>query len=81
MKLSKGSVVRATAGRGSGKLFAVTDIQDGYCFIADGRSRKLASHKKKNLKHICPADSMINMNDNITDKKLRNLLRQLADNE
>lgn len=80
MKLSKGSVVRAAAGRDSGKLFAVTDIQGGYCFIADGRSRKLASHKRKNIKHICPTDSMINLNDNITDKKLRTLLRQLADN-
>lgn len=81
MKLSKGLVVRATAGRDSGKLFAVTDIQGGYCFIADGKSRKLASHKRKNLKHICPTDSMINLNDNITDKKLRNLLRQLAEEE
>ncbi|MCM1505558.1 MAG: KOW domain-containing RNA-binding protein [Ruminococcus flavefaciens] len=77
MKLSKGSVVWATAGKDSGKLFAVTDIQGGYCFIVDGRSRKLASHKRKNIKHICPTDSMIDIND-ITDKKLRTLLRQLA---
>ncbi len=77
MKLNKGSVVRAAAGRDSGKLFAVTEVQGGYCFIADGKSRKLASHKRKNLKHICPTDSMIDLND-ITDKKLRTLLRQLA---
>ncbi|MDE5771084.1 MAG: KOW domain-containing RNA-binding protein [Ruminococcus sp.] len=77
MKLSKGSVVRAAAGRDSGKLFAVTEVQGGYCFIADGKSRKLASHKRKNIKHICPTDSMIDLND-ITDKKLRTLLRQLA---
>ncbi len=77
MKLNKGSVVRATAGRDSGKLFAVTEVQGGYCFIADGRSRKLASDKRKNIKHICPTDSMIDLND-ITDKKLRTLLRQLA---
>lgn len=81
MKLSKGSVVRATAGKDNGKLFAVTDIQDGYCFIANGKSRKLASHKRKNIKHICPTNSMININDNITDKKLRTLLRQLAEEE
>lgn len=80
MKLSKGSVVRATAGKDSGELFAVTDIQGGYCFIANGKKRKLASHKRKNLKHICPTDSMININD-ITDKKLRTLLRQLAAEE
>lgn len=81
MKLSKGSVVRATAGKDSGKLFAVTDIQGGYCFIVNGSSRKLDSYKRKNLKHICPTDSMIDLNDNITDKKLRTLLRQLAEEE
>ncbi len=77
MKLNKGSVVRAAAGRDSGKLFAVTEVQGGYCFIADGKTRKLASNKRKNIKHICPTDSMIDLND-ITDKKLRTLLRQLA---
>lgn len=77
MKLNKGSVVRAAAGRDSGKLFAVTEVQGGYCFIADGKTRKLASDKRKNIKHICPTDSMIDLND-ITDKKLRILLRQLA---
>ncbi len=80
MKLSKGSVVRAAAGRDCGKLFAVTEIQGGYCFIADGKSRKLASDKRKNIKHICPTDSMIDLND-ITDKKLRTLLKQLAVDE
>lgn len=80
MKLSKGSVIKAVAGRDRGKLFAVTDIQGGYCFIADGKKRKLASHKRKNIKHICPTDSVININD-ITDKKLRTLLRQLATEE
>lgn len=77
MKLKKGSVVRATAGRDSGKLFAVIEVQGGYCFIVDGKSRKLSSDKKKNIKHICPTNSMIDLND-ITDKKLRTLLRQLA---
>ncbi|MDE6665275.1 MAG: KOW domain-containing RNA-binding protein [Ruminococcus sp.] len=80
MKLSKGSVVRAAAGRDCGKLFVVTEIQGGYCFIADGKSRKLASDKRKNIKHICPTDSMIDLND-ITDKKLRTLLKQLAVDE
>lgn len=80
MNLFKGSVVKAVAGRDSGRLFAVTDIQGGYCFIADGKTRKLSSHKRKNIKHVCPTDSMIDIND-ITDKKLRTLLRQLATEE
>ena len=80
MKLNKGSVVRAAAGRDSGKLFAVTEVQGGYCFIADGKTRKLASDKRKNIKHICPTDSMIDLND-ITDKKLRTLLKKFGNAE
>ena len=69
-----GSVVKADAGRDKGKYFVVTQVQDGYCYIADGKSRKLASHKRKNPKHISSADSMIDLNG-ITDKKLRTLLK------
>ena len=80
MKLQKGLVVRASAGRDSGKFFVVLECSEGYCFIADGKSRKLGSPKRKNTKHICPADSMIDLND-ITDKKLRTLLRQFSAGE
>ncbi|MDE5583354.1 MAG: KOW domain-containing RNA-binding protein [Ruminococcus sp.] len=81
MKLNVGSVVRASAGRDKNKFFAVTELEgDDYCFIADGKSRKLASHKRKNIKHICPTNSMIDLND-ITDKKLRTLLRDFAGDE
>ena len=77
MKLMKGSVVRAEAGRDGGGFFAVVGTDEKYCFIADGRSRKLASPKRKNLKHIALTDSMIDIND-ITDKRLRTELRDLS---
>ena len=80
MKLLKGSVVRAEAGRDGGKFFAVVDADEKYCLIADGKSRKLASPKRKNIKHIRITDSMINLND-ITDKKLRNMLKQFSEAE
>lgn len=80
MNLCIGSVVKATAGRDSGGLFAVTGIEGRYCFIADGKTRRLASHKRKNIKHIQLTDSVININD-ITDKKLRSLLRELTAEE
>jgi len=75
VRLTKGSVVRASAGRDSGGFFVVTECCEGYCFIADGKSRKLASPKRKNLKHISLTDSTISISD-LTDKKLRKLLRE-----
>ena len=80
MKLLKGSVVRAEAGRDGGKYFAVVDADEKYCLIADGKSRKLSSPKRKNIKHIRVTDSMIDLND-ITDKKLRNTLKQFSEAE
>ena len=80
MKLLKGSVVMAEAGRDKGNYFAVVDAGEKYCFIADGKSRKLASPKRKNIKHIRITDSMIDLND-ITDKKLRNMLKQFGEAE
>ena len=79
-KVQAGSVVRACAGRDAesryGGFFVVTGVSYGYCFIADGKTRKLAAPKRKNLKHIRLTGSMINLSD-ITDKKLRTLLRDM----
>ena len=80
MKLLKGSVVRAEAGRDGGGYFAVVGFDEKYCFIADGKSRKLEKPKRKNIKHIRITDSMIDLND-ITDKKLRNTLKQFSEAE
>jgi len=75
VKLVDGSVVRASAGRDSGGFFVVVAMtEEGHCFIADGKSRRLSNPKKKNIKHICPTDSVIDLND-VTDKKLRTLLK------
>lgn len=73
MKLDIGSVVTANAGRDNGGYFVVVNLDKNYCFIADGKSRKISSPKRKNIKHICRTNSMIDING-ITDKKLRTLL-------
>ena len=74
MKVQIGSVVKAAAGRDRDSFFVVTAMADGFCMIADGKSRKLASPKRKNMKHLHFTDSVIELND-ITDKKLRTMLR------
>lgn len=80
MKVQKGSVVKATAGRDSGGYFAVTDLQEGYCMIADGKSRRLRNPKRKNIRHLSFTDSVIDLND-ITDKKLRAFLKDYKNAE
>lgn len=77
MELKTGSIVRAKAGREKDGFFVVTAVDNGFCFIADGKSRKLDSPKRKNIKHISVTNSMIGI-DGLTDKKLRILLKEFG---
>jgi ribosomal protein L14E/L6E/L27E len=80
VKLLKGSVVRAEAGRDGGGYFVIVEADEKYCLIADGKSRKLEAPKRKNIKHIRVTNSMIDLND-ITDKKLRRLMKEFREAE
>ncbi len=80
MKLQKGSIVKADAGRDCGGYFVVVLTEDDYCYIADGKSRRLEKPKRKNIKHIRTTNSVTDLN-NITDKKLRILLRTFSGDE
>ncbi|MBQ8123817.1 MAG: KOW domain-containing RNA-binding protein [Ruminococcus sp.] len=80
MKRQLGSVVKAQAGRDSGGFFAVVRLEEEYCFIADGKSRKLERPKRKNIKHLSFTNSVIDLSE-ITDKKLRTALKQFSGDE
>ena len=52
-KFNVGDIVLALAGRDSERLFIIVGIIDeNYVYIADGKSRKADSPKKKKIKHI-----------------------------
>ena len=80
MKRQLGSVVKAQAGRDSGGFFAVVGLEEEYCFIADGKSRKLERPKRKNIKHLSFTNSVIDLSE-ITDKKLRTALKHFSGDE
>ena len=77
MKIEKGRVVKAAAGRDKGSYFVITEMEENYVFIADGKRRKLSLPKRKNLKHLRFTDNVLELND-MTDKKLRNVLSRYA---
>ena len=45
-------VVKATAGRDSGKLFYVIAQEDAYLILANGKDRPLDRPKRKKRKHV-----------------------------
>ena len=62
-----GSVVLSKQGRDKGKYFLVTAVGKDVVFLVDGGMRKLASPKKKNVKHV--SDSGVKL-DAIAEKLL-----------
>ena len=47
-----GDIVKSIAGRDRNVIFLVVDVKDNFAFIVDGKTRKINSPKKKNIKHL-----------------------------
>jgi len=75
MDFKKGMVVISRAGRDSGYPMAVVDVKDGFVFVCDGKERPLERPKKKNPLHLAATNKTIQL-DNITNRKLRTVLRE-----
>ena len=81
MEIAKSSIVRSDAGRDKGKLFIVMAVQGEYLLLADGKSRKVESPKRKKRKHVLfvAADETrvsqkIISNEKLTNSELRRTL-------
>lgn len=72
-----GRIVRSCAGRDSGKFLVVIKTDEGFVYVADGKERKLASPKKKSLKHVKPTNTVIDT-ESLTDKKLRSVIMEFS---
>jgi ribosomal protein L14E/L6E/L27E len=77
MEISLGTVVISSAGHDSGHWFVVTGADGGFVYVADGKERKLASPKKKNIKHIRFTRNRLNL-EGMTDRGLRRALGALS---
>lgn len=77
MRIEKGSIVKATAGRDGERFFLVTEVEGGYAFIVDGKTRKLSKPKKKNPKHLKATLNRVDCGDYKTDKAVRAVLHDL----
>ena len=81
MEIAKSNIVRSDAGRDKGKIFIVLAVQGEYLLLADGKSRKVESPKRKKRKHVLfvAADETrvsqkIISNEKLTNSELRRTL-------
>ena len=78
-----GAVVMSTQGRDKGMYFVVTSVAKDAIYLADGGMRKLATPKKKNVKHVSNSGvvlesiaSKLTQGKKVFDSEVKSALRQ-----
>ena len=86
MEIAKSDIVRSDAGRDKGKLFVVLAVEGEYLLLADGKSRKVESPKRKKRRHVLFVASeetrlseKIKSEEKITNSELRRTLAGYRD--
>ena len=78
-----GQVVLSLAGRDAGSLMVVLErsAEEGFVLAADGKRRKLASPKRKRVKHLRGLGTALKPEEYATDRRLRRTLSTLQEPE
>ena len=50
--VEKGMLARSKAGHDKGHLYVITDVDETYVYLVDGKTKSIQKPKKKKLKHI-----------------------------
>lgn len=86
MDIQAGNLVYSVAGRDSGNIFLVMKVENEFCYLADGKRRKVSNPKKKKLKHVKPAMKVaetlrekISLDLRPTNAEIRRCIRELME--
>ena len=86
MDIARSDIVKSIAGRDQGKYFFVLAVEENFLLLADGKTRKLESPKRKKRKHIvfvahsdCRVAEKIRSEEKITNSELRRTLAEFGE--
>ena len=81
MEIATSNIVRSAAGRDKGKLFVVLAVEGEYLLLADGKSRKVETPKRKKRRHVqffaaeeTRVSEKIKSKEKVTNSELRRTL-------
>ena len=81
MEIAQSNIIRSDAGRDKGKLFVVLAVEGEYLLLADGKSRRVESPKRKKRRHVLfvaaeetRVSGKIKNNEKVTNSELRRTL-------
>ena len=85
MDIARSDIVKSAAGRDRGRLFFVLGTEGEFLLLADGKSRRLESPKRKKRKHTvfaarcdCRTADKIRSGEKVTNSELRRTLAQFG---
>lgn len=71
MCIKAGQIVKSVAGHDKNKFYVIVSAQENSVAIADGKARRLDKPKRKNILHVRPTNTVLDLSVLTTDKKLR----------
>lgn len=77
MEIERGSLVYSIAGRDKGSLFLVLKREGEFVYLADGSIRKSENPKKKKIKHINKTNTLLEVDENISNSDIRKMLKKV----
>ena len=77
MEIERGSLVYSIAGRDKGNLFLVLKRDGEFVYLADGSMRKSEKPKKKKIKHINKTNTLLELDENISNSDIRKMLKKV----
>lgn len=77
MDIYPGRIVVSTAGRDKDRYFVVLSVENEYCYLADGKVRKVDMPKKKKIKHLRVTEFFLNeiAEQTVTNSMIKRLIR------
>jgi ribosomal protein L14E/L6E/L27E len=77
----EGTVVRSAAGHDKNRFYVIVKSEAGYVWIADGKERKLEKPKRKNPRHVAFTNTVLELAEVTSNKKLRTMLEPFYERE
>lgn len=75
--LPTGLVVLSKCGRDKGDfLIILKQIDEDYVLLVDGKRRPVERPKKKKIKHLQKTNTILDVNDESSNKRVRRVLRE-----
>lgn len=82
LEIPVGTVIFSKAGRDKGCfLVCLKQLDEDYVLLVDGKKRPIERPKKKKLMHLQKTNTVLDIDEKSSNKRIRRLLREYVDSK